>query len=137
MNYAISDALLELKAAIPQLADEASSRAEEFEKARQIAPDFADKLKDAGIYRILVAEAQGGLGGSLLDWFDMSTTLADADASTGWTSAHGACCSALIANTADEKFVETFFSDPNGLAAWSNMPRVEAEEVEGELKITG
>lgn len=137
MNIATSNPLAELKNVLPTLADEASSRAEEFEQARQIAPDFADKLKDAGIYRILVAEAQGGLGGSLLDWFDMSTTLAEADASTGWTSAHGAICSALIANTADEKFVETFFSDPSGLAAWSNLPRVEAEEVEGGLKITG
>ncbi|MGK0172645.1 MAG: alkylation response protein AidB-like acyl-CoA dehydrogenase [Gammaproteobacteria bacterium] len=126
-----------MRDALPDLAAEARDRAEEFEQERQIAPDFADKLKDAGIYRILVAEAQGGLGGDLIDWFDMSTCLAEADASTGWTSAHGASCSALIANTADEKFVQTFFSDSGALAAWSNMPRVEVESAEGGLKISG
>lgn len=137
MNYAISDALLELKTDIPQLADEARSRAEEFERARQISPDYADKLKISGVFRLLVAEAQGGLGGSLLDWFDMATILAEADASTGWVTSHGACVSALIANTADEKFVETFFADPCALGAWSNLHKLQAEEVEGGLKIAG
>jgi len=137
MDYAITDPRLQLKAALPQLADEARERAEEFEQARQISDDFADKLKNAGVYRILVAEAQGGLGGSLLDWFDMATILAEADASTGWVASHGACVSALIANTADEKFVETFFADPDALGAWSNLPRLQTEEAEGGLKITG
>ena len=137
MNIHKANPLDHLKNLLPQLADEARTRAEEFEQSRQISPDYAAKLKAAGVYRILVAETQGGLGGSLLDWFDMATTLAEADASTGWTTAHGACCSGLIANTADDKFVETFFADPDALAVWSNLPRLEAEEVEGGLRITG
>ena len=47
---------------LPQLAAEARSRAVEFETARRIAPDFADKLKQAGVARLLVPQPSGGLG---------------------------------------------------------------------------
>ncbi len=137
MNIHPSNELDQLKAKLPLLAAEARDRAGEFEQSRQIALDYVDKLKAAGVYRVLVAESQGGLGGSLLDWFEMAVTLAESDASTGWTCAHGAVCSALIANTADPRFVETFFADPNNTAAWSNQPRVEVKEVEGGLQING
>ena len=137
MNIHNAKSLVRLMNELPELAVEAQRRADEFEQSRNIALDFVAKLKAAGVYRVLVAEAQGGLGGSLIDWLNMATTLAEADASTGWTCAHGAVASALIANTADQKFVESFFADPNASAAWSNLPRVEAKEVEGGLRITG
>ena len=111
--------------------------AEEFERKRDISPDFVSKLKAAGVYRVLVSEKQGGLGGDLLDWFEMVTCLAEADASTGWTCAHGAVTNALVANIADQEFVASIFSDPNVSTAWSNLPLVKAREVEGGLRITG
>jgi len=101
-----------LKAALPVLADEARERAVEFESARHIARGFIDKLKAVGAYHILVDPSQGGLGGSLLDWFDMAVTLAEADASTGWVVGHGAVCSGLIANIAEPSFAARVFSDP-------------------------
>jgi alkylation response protein AidB-like acyl-CoA dehydrogenase len=131
------NALDQLRIAVPKLADEARVRAEEFEQSRKISLDFVSKLKAAGVYRILVSEEQGGLGGSLIDWFDMVTSLAEADASTGWTCAHGAVTNALVANIADQKFVDSLFSDPNASTAWSNLPRVETKEVSGGLRITG
>ena len=137
MNHPTGNALDQLQTAMPILADEARARAEEFEQLRKIPQDFVSKLQTAGVYRILVSEKQGGLGGDLIDWFDMATSLAEADASTGWTCAHGAVTNALVANIADQKFVDSFFSDPNANAAWSNLPRVEATEVDGGLCISG
>lgn len=137
MNVHKKRLLSKLQAALPELSAEAQRRAEEFEKSRMIALDFTSKLKQAGTYRILVSEEQGGLGGSLTDWYDMVRTLAYADASTGWTAAHGAVTGALIANTAAPEFVEHFFANPDASAAWSNLPRIKTTEVDGGLQITG
>jgi hypothetical protein len=38
------------------------ARAAEFKAARRVAPDFADKLKQAGVARLLVPQPSGGLG---------------------------------------------------------------------------
>ena len=89
--------------------------------------DFVVQLKSAGVYRVLVYRDQGGLGGDLLDWLRMATTLAEAGASTGWASGQGAVCSALIANLADPVFSKAYLADPMASAAWSNLPRIEAE----------
>lgn len=137
MNSQETDALAQLKHQLPELAVEASARAEEFEAQRFISTDFTDKLKAVGAYRILVMREQGGLGGSLLDWLDMATTLAEADASTGWACAHGAVCTALVANIADQKFVEEAFSNPEVIIAWSNLPKVTATEETGGLRVSG
>ncbi|WP_162914867.1 acyl-CoA dehydrogenase family protein [Desertibaculum subflavum] len=126
-----------LRGALPALAEEARSRAEEFEGARRIAFDYVDRLKAAGLYRLLVAREQGGLGAPPNEWLRVITTLAYADASTGWTVAHGAACSALIANLANEGLLGEFLADPMASAAWSNQGKVKAREVAGGLIISG
>lgn len=127
----------DLFTALPDLAEEARGRAAEFEESRTIAPGFVQRLKAAGVYRVLVAREQGGLGGGLLDWLDMATTLAEADASTGWACGHGAVCSALVANIAEPSFVETVFADPMSSIAWSNLPRVAVRQEPAGLRIDG
>jgi alkylation response protein AidB-like acyl-CoA dehydrogenase len=67
----------------------------------------------------------------------MGTTLAEADASTGWTCGHGAVCSALVANIAEPGFVEKVFADPMSSIAWSNLPRITAREAADGLRIEG
>jgi len=126
-----------LRHALPGLAAEALTRAEEFEEDRNISPDFVTKLKAAGVYRILVAREQGGLGGSLRDWLDMAMTLAEADGSTGWTSGHGAVCSALVANIAQPQFVESVLADRMSSIAWSNLPKVTVRKEADGLRIDG
>jgi alkylation response protein AidB-like acyl-CoA dehydrogenase len=126
-----------LRAALPALAAEAQARAESFERARALPADFATRLKEAGAYRVLVSRERGGLGATLGEWLEMVMTLAEADASTGWTVGHGALCSALIENTADEALLEEFFFDPLASAAWSNLGAVEVKEVPGGLRISG
>ena len=64
---------------LPALCDEARDRALEFEEGRAISPDFADKLKAANIFNVMIPEAAGGLGGSLPDWIEVMIKLARHD----------------------------------------------------------
>jgi len=127
----------DLNALLPSLLAEARSRGAQFEAARRIAPDFADKLKHAGLARMLVPQAAGGLGWSLPDWLEVMMNLAEADASTAWVSAHAGICSGLIAASADVRFRNEVLNDPLACVAWSNLPRVTVQELEGGLHISG
>lgn len=126
-----------LLAALPELAAEASARATEFETTRKLAADFVDRLKAAGAFKMLIPESHGGLGGTLSDWFEAMMALAEGDTSTGWVTAHANICAGLIYASADPRFRDEFFADPNACAAWSSLPRVKVtEEAEG-LRISG
>lgn len=133
----INPGLPGLAVALSELIAEARQRAEEFEQRRSLAPDFADRLKRAGLFRFLLPVEGGGLGGSLRQWLDMLIALAEADASTGWVCAHGATCSTLIHALAEPGLRDTFFADANACAAWSNLPRVEVTEQPDGLRISG
>ena len=126
-----------LRSALPDLAAEARARSVEFEQRRRLAPDFVDKLRRAGVFKVLIPADAGGLGGSLTQWLDFIMTLAEADASTGWVCAHGNICGGLIYASAEPRFRDEFFADPGAYAAWSNLPRVKVKEEEDGLRITG
>lgn len=127
----------DLNAQLPQLVAQARLRGAEFEAARRIAADFADKLKQAGLARMLVPQSVGGLGCSLPDWLEVMMQLAEADASTAWVSAHAGICSGMIAASADVRFRDELFADPLACVSWSNLPRVTVQEREGCLQISG
>jgi indole-3-acetate monooxygenase len=129
--------LSDLQAALTELTAEARARSTEFEARRSLAPDFADRLKHAGVFRILVPDDARGLGGSLSEWLEIVMALAEADASTGWVSAHAGVCAGLIYASADPRFCAEFFADPSACVAWSNQPRVEVTEQEDGIRITG
>lgn len=127
----------QLNALMPELTAEARSRGAEFEAARRIAQDFADKLKHAGLARLLVPKHAGGMGCSLPDWLEVMMQLAEADASTAWVSAHASICSGLIYALADARLRDEFFADPLACASWSNLPRVKVQELDDGLRISG
>ena len=127
----------DLSSALAELAAEARARSLEFEEHRKLAPDFADKLKRAGAFKVMVPADAGGLGGSLMEWLEMAMTLAEADASTGWVSAHANICAGLIYASAEPRFRDEFFSDPRACAAWSNLSRVKVSEQADGIRITG
>jgi len=127
----------DLWSALPDLAAEARTRSLEFEERRKLAPNFVDKLSRAGVFKILVPGDAGGLAGSLPQWLEIIMTLAEADASTGWVSAHGNICAGLIYASAEPRFRDEFFADPNAYAAWSNLPRVKVRELDNGIRIAG
>lgn len=132
-----SASIRDLQVVLPDLAAEARTRSVEFEERRGLAPDFADKLKRAGMFRFLVPADARGLAGSLPEWLEIMMVLAQADASTGWVSAHASVCAGLIYASAEPRFRDEFFADPNACAAWSNLPRVKVKEQDGGIRISG
>jgi len=133
----VASSIDQLHALSPQLAAEARLRGPEFEAARRLTPDFAYKLRHAGLTRLLVPRQAGGLGGSLPEWLEAMMQLVEADASTAWVSAHGSICSGLIYASAHTRFRDEFFADPQAYASWSNLPRVEVQELDDGLQISG
>ncbi|WP_370152828.1 acyl-CoA dehydrogenase family protein [Ferrovibrio sp.] len=126
-----------LFATLPALAEEAAARAGEFETLRRLAPDFVARLKEAGALKLLVPAEAGGIGLTLPQWLEAVMALAEADASTGWVTAHGNICAGLIYACAEPQFRDEFFADPQACAAWSNLPRITAETEAGGIRITG
>ena len=134
---ATASSMHDLLAALPDLAAEARARSLEFEECRRLAPDFTDKLKRAGVFKLLIPADARGIAGSLSQWLEIIMTLAEADASTGWVSAHGSICAGLIYASAEPRFRDQFFADPGAYAAWSNLPRVKIKEQDDGIRIAG
>ena len=134
---AATPSIQQLRSALPALAAEAKARAQEFEERRSLTPDFVDKLRREGLFRILVPADARGCGGSLTQWLEIMMTLAEADASTGWVCAHGNICAGLIYASAEPRLRDEFFADPAAYACWSNLPRVKVREQEDGLRISG
>ena len=129
--------LIDLHAALPELAAEARARSTEFEAHHRLASDFVDRLKRAGAFKVLVPTDAGGLGGSLPQWLEVMMTLAEADASTGWLASHANITAGLIHASAEPRLCNEFFADPAAFAAWSNLPKVEVKEEDKGLRISG
>jgi len=126
-----------LLAELPDLTAEARARSLEFEESRRLAPDFTDKLKRAGVFKLLTPADAKGLGASLPQFLEIMMALAEADASTGWVCAHGNLCAGMIYASAEPRLRDEFFADPGAYAAWSNLPRVKVKEQDDGLRITG
>ncbi len=137
MSHMHRPTLSDLQAILPDFAQEARERSGEFERNRRVSADFADRLKRAGAFKVMVPADAAGLGGSPLDMLELAIALGEADASTAWVMAHANVCSAIIYGSADPRFRDEFFSDPGACAAWSNLPRVKAVETDEGLRITG
>lgn len=137
MTTSVPSRLAELSARLPALCAEARERAPEFEQARQLSADFAAQLADAGLFRLLVPAHAGGLGATLPQWLDTTTALAEADASTGWVTAHANTCATLVHACGTPALKAEFFADPRACASWSMLGRVEAREQPDGLRITG
>ena len=125
-----------LQAALPEICREVRRRGPEFETARKLPHDLTDRLKAVGAFRILYPQEFGGLGGSLVDWFDMGLALAEADASTCWAVMHGAGANAIVQSLADRGFAKDVLSDTNVCCAWSNSPTsMQVEKTPDGLRI--
>ena len=120
-----------------QIAAEARERAVEIEQLRQLPDDLAEKIHQAGFFKLLIPKEMGGLGGNLLDWLRVSTVLSEADAATGWVTAHGAVATAIFASSADQDFVREILALPKPMMAWSNYGKIEVQEADGGLRVSG
>ena len=81
-----------VKTSAEKLVPEIISRRDEIEQARRIPADLSDKLRDAGVYRMIVPSDIDGHEMDPMDYIEVLEMLGEADASVGW-------CAMIAAST--------------------------------------
>jgi alkylation response protein AidB-like acyl-CoA dehydrogenase len=119
------------------LAPRIRERAAEIEAARQLPPDLVMDIAKAGLFKVAVPEAEGGLGADIITTLRVIEEVARADGSTGWCVAMGINTFRQSAQLAREVRREIFYSDPIGVSAGSANPRGRAVAVTGGYRVTG
>lgn len=119
-----------------QLAPRVSARSEEIEAARRLPADLARELADAGLFRLVVPEAYGGLELHPAQVIEAIETLSHADGSAGWCVMIGALtamCSAWL----PEPAARAIYGAPDVITGGVAAPQGRAELVEGGYRVTG
>jgi alkylation response protein AidB-like acyl-CoA dehydrogenase len=119
------------------LAPRIRARAAEIEAARQLPKDLVMDIATAGLFKVAVPDAEGGLGADILTTLQVIEEVARADGSTGWCLAMGINTFRQAAQLAPEVRREIFYSDPVGVSAGSANPRGRAVAVPGGYRVTG
>ncbi len=124
--------LAEARALAPSLA----ARAAEIEAARRLPADIARRLAEAGVFRLLVPEALGGIEAPPHLAFDVFETLAEADGAVGWCAGIGAT-SGLPSAYLPEAEARAIYGDPLTIAGGVYAPMGRAEKQADGYRLSG
>jgi alkylation response protein AidB-like acyl-CoA dehydrogenase len=124
-------------ALVHALAPRIRARAAEIEAARELPKDLVHQIAEAGLFKVAVPEAEGGLGADVMTTLRVIEEVARADGSTGWCLAMGINTFRQSAQLAPHVRREIFYSDPVGVSAGSANPRGRAVAVPGGYRVTG
>ena len=113
------------------------ARAAEIEAGRQLPRDLVLEMAEAGLFKVALPEAEGGLGADVITALKVIEEVARADGSTGWCVAMGINTFRQSAQLAPEVRRELFFGDPIGISAGSARERGRAVAVPGGYRVTG
>jgi alkylation response protein AidB-like acyl-CoA dehydrogenase len=119
------------------LAPRIRERAAEIEAMRQLPADLVMDIANAGLFKVAVPVAEGGLGADIVTTLRVIEEVARADGSTGWCVAMGINTFRQSAQLTREVRREIFYSDPIGVSAGSANPRGRAVAVPGGYRVTG
>lgn len=119
------------------LAPRIRARAAEIEEARELPADLVMDMATAGLFKVAVPEAAGGLGADIMTALRVIEEVARADGSTGWCLAMAVNTFRQSAQFAPEARREMFYSDPVGVSAGSANPRGRAAAAPGGYRVTG
>jgi alkylation response protein AidB-like acyl-CoA dehydrogenase len=119
------------------LAPRIRARADEIEAGRELPADLVMELATAGLFKVALPEAEGGLGADILTALRVIEEVSRADGSTGWCLAMAINTFRQSAQLAPEVRRELFFSDPIGLSAGSARERGRAVAGPGGYRVTG
>jgi alkylation response protein AidB-like acyl-CoA dehydrogenase len=109
---------------------------DETEAARRLAPPVVAALVEAGLHRMALSRALGGLESPAIVALEVYEELAGAEASLPWIAWNNAlvCFHARFMSPIARK---TIFEDPHTLFAQSTRPSGRAEVREGRVRISG
>lgn len=119
-----------------ELAPLVRDAAEESERGRHLAPHVAKALKEAGIFRMAIPRALGGLECDSETMFAVFEELSRADGSAGWCAMIGSTANRMSGGLSEEG-VREIFSDPDVCCAGSVTPNGRATRVDGGFQASG
>jgi alkylation response protein AidB-like acyl-CoA dehydrogenase len=111
--------------------------ADEAERHRRLALPVVRALTDAGIFRMCVPLALGGLEVPPLTFYRVIEAVARLDGSTGWCTFIGGGGGLVGAYLADQTAEEMFGRDPRVIIAGSVAPTGTATVVDGGYRVSG
>jgi 3-hydroxy-9,10-secoandrosta-1,3,5(10)-triene-9,17-dione monooxygenase len=118
------------------LASRFSGRAAAAEEARQVPPESAKEMLEAGLARILLPARVGGYGLGFDTWFEVTRELSKADASHGWCAGLIIHHAHLIGQFSEAAQNAVWADGPDVSVAASFPPNVQALPVEGGYRIS-
>ncbi len=126
-----------LEAKISPLVEEAKRLSPTFEEQRHLSEGYVNKLKQAGLFRILLPAEAHGLGATFVDWMHVVQQLSMVSPSVGWSVAHGNIASAILYTRASPSLRARVFASPTANSALTNLTRVDAQATPDGLRING
>jgi alkylation response protein AidB-like acyl-CoA dehydrogenase len=132
----VADTVRSKSAALDRLLSVVRERREEFSTAQQVSADVVQLLREAGIYRAMVAKRFGGDEMSPAEFLRLIETISQADGSTGWVASFG--FSALYLSSLPLTTLEEMYADgPDVVFAGGIFPPQKAVPVDGGLEVSG
>jgi indole-3-acetate monooxygenase len=112
----------ELLAAVAALRPTIREHQAEIEQERRIPPRLVERLRAAGLYRMLVPRALGGLQVHPRTYFRAVELAAEGDGSVGWNVANSGVASLAALSLPDEGVRELFDGGPDTIFAGTLVP---------------
>ncbi|GLJ00502.1 acyl-CoA dehydrogenase [Sphingobium sp. BS19] len=122
---------------IEEILPEISAAAEEIESSRSVPARIIDKMRDAGLFRMMLPETVGGKGLDLLQISRVVEALARADGSTGWTAMVAAGYNALLPIFSENIIRKVAGDEGDVMVRGALAPKGRIVEVEGGYRISG
>jgi alkylation response protein AidB-like acyl-CoA dehydrogenase len=111
--------------------------AEDAERKRSLPGVVVDALAQAGVFRMLLPEEEGGSGCSPLEAIPVIEELARQDASVGWCSGTAALNTGIVGARAADSALAEIFRDAGSVCAGTLSPFGRALRVEGGYRVNG
>ena len=108
----------------------------EIDAARRLPPEVAARLRDAGMFRLMMPKEWGGPEMSPAEQVEVIEELARANASAAWCVMIG-CDSGFFAGYLDDAAAREIYPRLDMATAGSIQPNGKAERVEGGFRVTG
>jgi alkylation response protein AidB-like acyl-CoA dehydrogenase len=121
---------------VTDLSDLAERLAPESERARRLPDELVRAMTEAGVFRMLVPEAAGGLERRPDELVSTVAELARGDGAAGWCAAIGAT-SGLLAGYLPPESAREIYADPGAISGGVFAPRGRATRVDGGYSVSG
>jgi alkylation response protein AidB-like acyl-CoA dehydrogenase len=113
------------------------SAADRIEHDRRLPPELVRALADAGLFRLCVPRALGGLEADPATMIRIGETLAQADGAAGWSAMIGATSGVASGYLPEPAAREIYGADPRVVTGGAFAPHGTATVVDGGYRVTG